>query len=574
MKIHFTDFTLRISEKQKRNIILLINFFYISLWTYTAIKIPFQNYALDMDERISYLGIKNILDSESTYELFWNVIDGQDQRYGRLFWYAGAIFSYFPHIIFGSEGQIIATRLLQILALSISFNIIIFKFLNYFSTRIIFLLLLYSLPFSDYFATLPKPEPLQLLFLVFFLYKLKSENINSNFYWIYLGIAMGLKISVITFGVTSFLFFLYQFKPQLSQLIKIFNFILIGFIISIPLLIPFYLILYLLYELIYFNLNKILKNFFNLSIFVLLFFVIKYSTLTKILEYWLNWTFFNSTHGSDESNLNLRDWTLYYINDWSSSPLIIKYLLIFISFFLILLIIFSKIEFTKLNFEYFLIISGVVSIATIFISVNRTWGHYLYLGNIIFLLGLFKLINHSPEIYKKIKNFFIYGKVLFYISFIIMLSYWVQNSIINLYNYSRIQFSSNFLLKQDIYNKLILFTEDFSSKNEIPLKIIIDPLLFLPSNSKTITYSQFWGPFDDWDSGYDIIILSSTNYPLKCDLGKENYKKCDLAQKNQDRSIIRVNSMCFNDICYRIVNYLPKGATIFVKDGLEFNAQS
>lgn len=155
-------------------------------------------YALFMDERITFDGVRILLHPTSIRSLLDNVIDGGDHRYGRILWNTSALFSILPERAWGISGQIVSTRLIHSIIQLAAYWIFIFGFIKNWTLRGLGLLLLVALPYSSYFATMPKPEPIQMLFLAIFLVIAAKNIYQFGYYWLFLGLAFGAKISTIT----------------------------------------------------------------------------------------------------------------------------------------------------------------------------------------------------------------------------------------------------------------------------------------------------------------------------------------------------------------------------------------
>ncbi|MCF8340034.1 MAG: hypothetical protein K9I82_03585 [Chitinophagaceae bacterium] len=87
-------------------------------------------YWLFMDERISYDGILKIYRPTSFQSFLDSIFFGGDLRYGRLFWNLNALISYIPYLIFGEHGQIIATRISQMIFLFLAYYFLIKTFIE------------------------------------------------------------------------------------------------------------------------------------------------------------------------------------------------------------------------------------------------------------------------------------------------------------------------------------------------------------------------------------------------------------------------------------------------------------
>ncbi len=163
-----------------------------------------DDYALFMDERITYDGVEAIYNAKDNKVMQKAIYDGGDQRYGRILWNSMAFFSYIPTEIWGSKGQIISGRLFQALLLLLSYLLLTYTFLDKKISRVIGLAFLLYLPYTPYYASMPKPEPQQLFTLSLFLFYAYKNDFRVGWYWIFLGLTVGAKIS----GIPIALFFL------------------------------------------------------------------------------------------------------------------------------------------------------------------------------------------------------------------------------------------------------------------------------------------------------------------------------------------------------------------------------
>ena len=127
-------------------------------------------YELFMDEQVSFDGIMNIYHT-SLDRLSWNLRNGGDHRYGRIFWNLLALFSWPFWKIFGTSGLIISNRMVSSVFQILSYLLLLYTFIptQRKSYRLIGLIFLILLPGTLYFSHMPKPEPIQLFFLSLFL---------------------------------------------------------------------------------------------------------------------------------------------------------------------------------------------------------------------------------------------------------------------------------------------------------------------------------------------------------------------------------------------------------------------
>ena len=181
-------------------IVLIASTLVITLYFTTKANLDLTQgrYALFMDERITFDGVKKLLHPESFLAFIDTVIDGKDHRYGRILWNVSALFSFLPEKIGGVSGQIIATRFTQAIIQLLAYSLLVFTFIQSWTLRGLAFLLLIVLPYTAYFATMPKPEPIQLFSLALFLAFSIRNQFRFGYYWVFLGLAFGAKVSTLT----------------------------------------------------------------------------------------------------------------------------------------------------------------------------------------------------------------------------------------------------------------------------------------------------------------------------------------------------------------------------------------
>ena len=167
---------------------------YVALAISANLDAAVGRFHLNNDELLVFDNIHRILHS-SGQTLLWAIADGDDHSYGRSLYYLAALVGYWPDRLFGDVGLIIAIRMFLAVSLLVSYLIFTFTFIRANFLRAFTLLILVSLPSSAYFTAQPKPEPLQLLFISIFLYFYFSRDRRFGFYWFFIGLAVGSKIS-------------------------------------------------------------------------------------------------------------------------------------------------------------------------------------------------------------------------------------------------------------------------------------------------------------------------------------------------------------------------------------------
>ena len=147
--------------------------------------------ALHMDERIYFYQIFSIFNSASPDELARNIV-GTDFRYGRLTYWLPTLLSLPAYPWFGDGSIILASRFTSYA------SILLIAFICYFFggrywTSALGAIVILCLPFSDYYATVPKPDALQTLMTIVAIHLIFVSRWKSAFFLV--GVVIGLKIS-------------------------------------------------------------------------------------------------------------------------------------------------------------------------------------------------------------------------------------------------------------------------------------------------------------------------------------------------------------------------------------------
>tara|TARA_B100001250_G_scaffold374783_1_gene361841 strand:- start:668 stop:2434 length:1767 start_codon:yes stop_codon:yes gene_type:complete len=548
-------------------------------------------FVLFMDEGILFDGIKRMFNHDGIKQLFFLIIDGGDNRYGKLFWNINALIALIPQILFGEQGLIFTLRMSSVFFLTSSFIIFSITFTKNWFFRIITLVSLLNLPFTSYYMSMPKPEPLQLFFLSLFLYFYKYYNCNnSKVFWVLLGIAYGIKISILPLLlIVIFLDIFYKSKKNSvielqSKMLAIFFYIGFGLVIAVPMLFVHFIISLFIYWI----LTKIVyKQFLYINYFLTFLIII----LNPIISYfiyiyfhyktgfykWINATFLNIGHNADDSSISFWNWIYYFFHEWLSSSVIINICLITLSallFFIALYIYSDKLKNSMFDIycSLLLILGSNITLCLIFLGTNRLYGVYIFPFFLLILIGLISLSEKFIlDLNLEITNKFIpkLSSITFLCLLIVIVCfYWYPN---NMDYYSKLAnrtSTKEYKINMNSYFETIHFLEDYSTSLNKKINVIYDPVLFFPNSNNNFNIDLFWGIFDGWEQGYDIIIFSKhQKNNIMNNLGPNliNYKKRLSAKENYEKFIVNDNKVCEYNICYKIINVLENGSEILIK---------
>ena len=436
-----------------------------------------------MDEQIFYDAIQSILNSNNFIDVCANYAFG-DQRYGRVIYLIGAVFAYFPEKFWGESGQIIATRFLFSSVLFLSYLLLIRVFIKDNLFRIILFLLLIAIPTTAYYSTMPKPEPFLLLFFSIFCYFYFKKK-SGNWHFILLGLAFGCKVSLL---LVVGLIFLFE-----SELLHVWP--------------------------IRFN----VINLWNKVKFKLLFFSIGLGIAVPILPLsiiqpsgirsYLGATLFNTSHGADSPSVSIFFWIHGIIFDWIQAPPILTIALgiIILSSIIYRLVLGPKILVNTPDKFMFALVVAVVSIFSILFLVKRVWYMYLTFGLVFALIALMMSIEFVIARSKRHGDIG-WGVMLLCVLFSIFFLFPQQKA--ELFSLSNRTKTNEYKFEKAKYNLYVgVINKAKTQKVGGKISAFVDPYLFR-FYSNEFEIEQFWGPFIDWERGYDFVVLTNQSNPV------------------------------------------------------------
>jgi hypothetical protein len=558
--------------------------FYIPLLISANTDLIDGRFALFMDERITFDGVHKIINPDEFSDLLLAIFVGDDHRYGRSLWNSLAIASIIPSNLFGESGQIVASRMLQIILIFASYCIISFGVLRNWILRYTLLIVVLSIPFSAYFLTIPKPEPLQLLFVsIFFYYYIKSHAAFS-WYWIFLGLAFGTKVLLLPilpiFAIFSLITAIKRdtlFTPIKSLSTAVFAFS-IGLSIAIPLLLPLVVLCsigcYSFYRV--YTQNILKKS--TIIIFTFAYFCLIFYICFGSIKTWLSSTIFNTTHGSDRASVNIFSWFDFFIKDWMVSPYYVNIVFIVLIFLYISIQYISIISkksffFSDKAVAIIILITGIFLNLTIMLFTNRLWGLYLFPGSIITIFGMLILIDKnisnepsSTRVYPFFINRYLGYLIIFMIQFIAMF-YWLPSTVTELRQYSSRTSKTEYLEQYSSYLKYTDFLAQNVADRDQPLFVMLSPWLFPPARNDHYEIVEFYGPFNHWHQEPDVIIFSKINTPFGGTLPKDSplYNDFLSARKNYQIHVVAKSGTCMKSPCYQREMVLPNGGELLKK---------
>ena len=560
-------------------IILSLGLF-IVLSTSANADLTTGRFALFMDERITFDGVKKILHPVD-YQQFWEAIVDGDQRYGRSLWISMAAASFLPEWIWGEPGQIISGRMLQVFLIESTCLILAFGLLQNWFLRLVLIVSILSIPFSEYYASMPKPEPLQLLFLSIFCFYFFKNNLKFGWYWLFAGLAFGTKISTLpALVVFSFFSLIYSEAPKRDSKLHFWAplevsalYFSIGLGLAVPIL--FTPILYLAFC--YFGVGflskkldfgRLLKAILLLSSFFPAIYLFK-----SPLKVWIGSTFLNTKHGADQSSTTYLTWIEYFFNEWLIAPKVTGYALALIT--LIFIICFCTFAYQKRGLStkkiaaLAILLAGAALNASIIFGAKRLWGFYLYPGAVLFICGLLVMINLSlnematerDKAKVKILQALAYAVTLGLFSISIL--FWSVSAANTFEDLSRRTQSKEYVDQYESYKQILSFLNTSLSAPSKPAIVMFTPSLFPPLSNENYQIIEFGGPYN-WNQSPEVIILGLINTPRGSATPKDSplYEKFLLERQGYFEHVAEKGSNCRVIPCFERVLTLVNGGEI------------
>lgn len=334
---------------------------------------------------------------------------------------------------------------------------------------------------------LPKPEPFQLLSLSFFFFYLQKNDFSFGKYWIFLGLAIGAKISILFLVPAFYCLCCFNNKlPEnkidiLKKSIPAVLFFIIGWMIAEPL---------------------IFRGLFKPS---------SYMTFLQEVKN-------NASHGADILSINFLDWFNFIFSDYFPGNKWCNF-----SIFLVIGIYLVK------NFRSFYLDKSNLSLVIVFslmfcpivLLVNRLWGIYLHIPFVILFILLLRLYQNKEIFYSNNIKKLVYAFVIILMS----LGLYAQSK--NISDIISKEESFEHILKQREYLLVLSIIETLNESLKRNIECSVDPNLYIIEDIEKVRAEQFWGAFIDWEKNKDLIVFYNHSILKMYSTPKDgfNYKK-------------------------------------------------
>lgn len=577
-------------------------FFYFSIviisWLLMIIPnsdLVLGRWALDMDQQILFDHLKKIFHFDSKEQLFSFIYKGGWPNYGPIFFNINAIVCLLPKLFFGDLGVIFAARMSGAFFMIASLVFLTTTFLKNWKLRSFCFLVLINVPGVSYFMCDPKPDPIQLFFLSLFFYFFKKNEFSlSKYYWIFLGISFGTKISAFLFLILLPIFSFYyvftkqSFRTALTKVPKTIFFIFLGLAISSPFLFPNFFLSYMIFIFIKYvflkNMNGKLYLDTLLSLALIILNIIVTAILHNSFAYatnasnWFINTFLSTQHPADHQSINFFSWLNYFFTACLGDSILINASLLMSSILIIFKgfnLYFKNFQLNKNNFSAFLILFlGIITILTFFINVKRLWLWYLTPWIICIIIGVFSIFEIAYEKngftskikYRQILTNFI--PIVFIFLVIGTMQNWMFKNWIYYKEYSLRTKSEFFQKEKRSYLTILDFLNAESSQKRYPITVAYDSFLPIPDKNSRFFTHRFFEPFEKWDVKYDAIILSERikkRVQQNPDPKTYEYNQLLIEKAGYEKHVLIDEENCEHNNCFKRYINLENGGEILLR---------
>lgn len=542
---------------------------------------------LEMDEQIIFSGISQILHPSNFSSWLHALSDGGDLRYGRAYWNVPAVFAAIPTYLAGDQGTILTTRLVNQTSLFLSYLNIALVLRPLGPKRVAgCLLTLVLLPSTAYLATMPKAEALMILALSVVLRRAVHLAKLDSRSFVFLGFAWSLKVSLLPIVVTLLVLdFVTSIKKHgdirhaLFQAMNAILAILTGWILCTPMTANFLWPGMLAIGISWLLTRKLVTQHGNrmmlLTSTILIVGIVasvitvSYRRSSESLDRWLQFTVFNTSHGSDSSSVTYLTWLKFIFTDYLNLLLVSQVIVVgslVVSSIALMMGWLGKSKMSNIMLPT--LVAGLTLVLPVILEVKRLWGYYLHIGLALIVVGLFGsfVFKRSPRV--KASRLINSCRIAFFVSMAILISNlglnYLQASASRL-DSRKIQMESLLTSDSEIRSAILA---DSGLRTE-PASVALDPqFLQLPPDSRYET-SNFWGPFTGWDALFNFVVLDEVHLPAELRDNRDskpnprNVQTESHAGNNVNIMMhVVVNQECEMTPCYQIFQRLSSGGVV------------
>ncbi|MEO0818006.1 MAG: hypothetical protein AAFX86_11970 [Pseudomonadota bacterium] len=446
---------------------------------------------LFMDELITHDGVQYIYDAESPAHAVKAAMEN-DQRYGRTTFYLSFIASTLGDAFAGEQGRIVANRMAFALTTCAAVCVLSWALLETAFGRLLGVVAGLTVPMASYYATMPKPDPLMVLFLGLYFLAWRRNGHGFGLSMIWLGLCFGAKIAA--FPAMVFLIPMVIFHaritgyaltpPAIKQSGLSF---LAGFLISVPIIV---------------------------------------SSFPKGLSYYLQQTWMNRTHVHDEDGTGILDWIsqLQTSAFFGDGPATFAVLFIFAGLIAAAAWLAAgqpktansaKLAFEKLFRSRYVLplaatICGAAMLGAIMVSTDRLWLFYLFPGALLVTLGAAaafeRLIIDTQWAPRAIRGAGLTAGSLAFAASALAGAKFLHEDFEAAANRST---TDKFLRHQIVYEAFVREVDAYAQAagGEERLRVAFNAHFWAPQTTDTVLYYPYYNAFWHWTLELDMVAL-------------------------------------------------------------------
>ena len=465
----------------------LLGFLGLALWA--NLDASEGRHMLFMDELISHDGVEQIRAADGFLDGLREAVMN-DQRYGRTMHYLSFAASGIGEALAGEQGRIVANRMAFALVLGGAIWLLSLTFLKTPLARMLGLVAGLAVPFSSYYATMPKPDPLMIAFLAIYLWTWKRNGHGLGISLVWLGLAFGAKIAAIPAVVVLVTLSWLQIWLEGRTLTRAetrkgYLAFGIGWLVSVP---------------------AVVVSFPN-------------GFITYIGSTWLN-----RGHETDVDSISLLDWLALLQDTAFFGPGPLTFLVIGAFAALVLAAGWiaggrpgwrtaSRVHAARLaRSEMFLPVAGALSgaalLGSIMVSTDRLWQFYLFPGTLLVTFGalaaLEYIVRNSEALQRPVR---VSLAALGALGFVASTAAGAGHTIADFEKLATRSQTAEFQRQESIYTAITTLAET-NKTHERRLRVAYNSVFWHPGDSESVDYRVFYTAFLEWHREFDFVALA------------------------------------------------------------------
>ena len=534
--------------------LLLICGAWFGLATFANLDLSHARYVLPIDEKyLAFDWVAQVLHSKTLSETWDALVARNDtlaNQYGRTFVYAGAAAAFLPERIFGDVGQIVAFRVLESLLLLGSFLLLVHYWIGNLWLRVLCLTLLVSLPTTRFFAAMPKPEPIQMLFLALFVSALLAKQRVAGGSWILFGLAYGTKINVVVLAPIALLFAAMTLRAEgrswrvtFRELAISFGYFALGLAAAVP---------------------------------ILLYGIEGFET------YWRATFGYIENNKWDDPAIGLAAWMMFYLGRaFSGRP----WATFLITMALVLPIVLLARQLLRAGDKgdkhdpawlrnaapIFLAAMAFFLLASVMAGAHRLWEHYLFPGVVLLVVAGVAALDSLLKVKRSAVLPFAGVCIIVLCASALAMA---RSTAVTFLEWGKRTASPHYIALEQEHHFVLEALEKVGLPKGRRLRIITDPEYFAPDGNANWKIEKFSGAFFGWEEGYDVILMHKGRMTVEDEAWmsspqmRSDYKRAMKLYPLHVRPHSESGSTCIQSPCYREFVVAGGNIRMLVRDGI------